>query len=131
MYYITSFTHPTSSLKVSDEEFNEITARDGIIPAPYLARNKWIQVASVATFSQKEWEHYLRQSYELVKSKLPKKLQLEIEAMAGVAGPPKKKAAVKKGTTARKKASSKKPRAAKAVKKKPAAKKKAVTRKKK
>jgi len=61
------------SIKVKDEEFEELTGREGIIPAPYLARYKWIYVDDVNSFSNKEWKHYLQQSYELIKSKLPAK----------------------------------------------------------
>jgi len=62
------------SLKVSDEEFSELSVSPGIIPAPYLARYKWISVENDSRFSEKEWEHYIRQSYELVKKKLPEKI---------------------------------------------------------
>ena len=61
------------SLKVNDEEFEELSTRDGIIPAPYLARHRWIFVNNPKCFSKKEWEHYLKQSYELIKSKLKTK----------------------------------------------------------
>ena len=61
------------SLKVSDEEFEELSSRDRIIPASYLARHKWFFVNDTKCFSKKEWEHYLKQSYELMKSKLKKK----------------------------------------------------------
>ena len=55
-----------ASLKVTDEEFEELCSRNGIIPAPYMARHKWI-LADSGSFSRKVWEHYIRQSYELVK----------------------------------------------------------------
>jgi len=35
------------SLKVTDEEFGELTDRRGIIPAPYAARYKWILIEDV------------------------------------------------------------------------------------
>lgn len=76
MFCVTGFNPPlTASLKVSDEEFDELSSRAGIIPAPYLARHKWIYVQKQNVFSKKEWEHYIKQSYELVKAKLPKKIQ--------------------------------------------------------
>jgi len=31
-------------------------------------------VEEVSKLSRKEWEHYIRQSYDLVKAKLPKKV---------------------------------------------------------
>ena len=57
------------SLKVKDSEFEELTARKDIIPAPYLARYKWIYVKDANCFSIKEWKHFLKQSYELISSK--------------------------------------------------------------
>ena len=32
------------SFKVEDHRFLELTDQDGIIPAPYLARAKWVQI---------------------------------------------------------------------------------------
>jgi predicted DNA-binding protein (MmcQ/YjbR family) len=63
------------SLKVGDDEFEELCEREGIGPAPYLARNKWIMIEKRSALKPKEWEHYVRQSYELIKSKLPKKIR--------------------------------------------------------
>ena len=74
MFCVTGFSSAISvSLKVTDEEFEELCQREGVIPAPYLARYKWIYVQKASVFNKKEWEHYVRQSYELVKQKLPKK----------------------------------------------------------
>ena len=61
------------SLKLRDEEFDEISNLDGIRPAPYVARPKWILVDNVRVFNKKKWEDYITQSYSLVKAKLSKK----------------------------------------------------------
>ena len=66
------------SFKVTEEEFYELTSRDGIIPAPYMARNMWVYVTNKASLTKQEWEHYIRQSYDLVGSKLSKKLRKEL-----------------------------------------------------
>ena len=63
------------SLKVSDDNFDSLTDRDGIIPAPYMARNKWVQVQNWGRLSEQEWSYYVQQSYAIVKAKLPKKVQ--------------------------------------------------------
>jgi predicted DNA-binding protein (MmcQ/YjbR family) len=63
------------TLKVRDDEFDELVSREGIIPAKYLARNKWITVKDVTVLNRKELEGYIKQSYEIVKSKLPRKLR--------------------------------------------------------
>lgn len=64
-----------ASIKVSDEDFEVLTERDGIIPAPYMAHNKWVNVQRPNALKPKEWEHYLRQSYNIIRAKLPKKVQ--------------------------------------------------------
>jgi len=80
MFCVSSLEPPTKiSFKVNDEEFEELSAREGFMPAPYMARNKWVLITNPAKLTKKEWEHYVKQSYELVKSRLPKKLQEKLE----------------------------------------------------
>ena len=64
-----------ASFKVRDEEFKEMVDREGIIPAPYLKRAQWVYVLDFLWLSDAEWQHYISQSYELVKATLPKKLR--------------------------------------------------------
>ncbi|UCH64471.1 MAG: MmcQ/YjbR family DNA-binding protein [Ignavibacterium sp.] len=66
------------SLKVPPEEFNELTNREGIIPAPYLARYSWILIEDMNAFNNKEWQNYIEQSYNLIFNKLSKKTQRAI-----------------------------------------------------
>ena len=66
------------SFKVEDERFLELTDRAGIIPAPYLARAKWVYVEDAKALGDEEAAQLLRRSYELVFGKLTKKLQREI-----------------------------------------------------
>jgi predicted DNA-binding protein (MmcQ/YjbR family) len=61
------------SLKVTPEGFAELTERPGIIPAPYLARAKWIALESRDALSPAELAPLLRSSYDLVVAKLPRK----------------------------------------------------------
>ena len=63
----------TFSFKVRDEEFEELSNQEGFIPAPYAARAKWVLVSNESNLSKKEWEDFVRQSYDLVKAKLTKK----------------------------------------------------------
>ncbi len=60
------------SLKVTEEEFNELTSTNDVVPAPYVAHYHWISVEDVSRFSNKEWEARIRKSYELVKVKIPR-----------------------------------------------------------
>jgi predicted DNA-binding protein (MmcQ/YjbR family) len=62
---------------VRDDEFDELSNSPGIRPAPYVARYKWVLVEDVDRLSRKEWAQYVKQSYDLVKAKLPKKVARE------------------------------------------------------
>lgn len=76
--FAASGTEKTScySFKVEAHRFLELTDLDGIVPAPYLARAKWVQVdPAKCKLPNSEIEALVRQSYELVFSKLPKKTQ--------------------------------------------------------
>jgi predicted DNA-binding protein (MmcQ/YjbR family) len=64
--------------KVEAERFLELTDRPGIVPAPYLARMKWVQVQDGAALGDAEAAQLLRRAYELVRAKLTKKLQREL-----------------------------------------------------
>jgi predicted DNA-binding protein (MmcQ/YjbR family) len=63
------------TLKADPEEFADLVERPGIIPAPYLARAKWISIESPDTLPQNEVAALLRKSYELVAANLPKAVQ--------------------------------------------------------
>ena len=69
------------SFKVPQVDFNEVASMDGLQQAPYLARGQWIRTDNVENLSEEEWIHYAKQSYELIRSKLTKKLQQELEEM--------------------------------------------------
>ncbi len=62
-------------LKVTPDEFVVLTERDGITPTPYMARNMWVSIEPYSKLKEREWEQYVRQSYELIRAKLPKKVQ--------------------------------------------------------
>jgi predicted DNA-binding protein (MmcQ/YjbR family) len=78
------------SLKANPEHFAELTERPGIIPAPYLARAKWIALESPDAVPNAELSQLLRESYELVLAKLPRKMR------ESVAKGPAAKASAKK-----------------------------------
>jgi predicted DNA-binding protein (MmcQ/YjbR family) len=63
------------SLKASAENFAELTERPGVIPAPYLARAKWIALESRDALPAAEIAQLLLESYELVLAKLPRKMR--------------------------------------------------------
>jgi predicted DNA-binding protein (MmcQ/YjbR family) len=59
--------------KVSPEKFAELTERPGIIPAPYLARAKWIALETKDALLPDELTSLLRESHDMVVAKLPRK----------------------------------------------------------
>ena len=66
------------SFKVADERFLELTDQPGIIPAPYLARARWISVTEPQRFATTELEAFILDAYTLIRAKLTKKLQAEL-----------------------------------------------------
>src|SRR4051812_37029427 len=63
------------SFKCSPEKFAELTEREGIIPAPYLARAQWIALETEGALRRSELKPLLREAYDLVLARLPKKAQ--------------------------------------------------------
>ncbi|MFI5131162.1 MAG: MmcQ/YjbR family DNA-binding protein [Chitinophagales bacterium] len=68
----------TASFKVDDEDFANLSEKEGFKPAPYLARYKWIYVDSINRFTKKEWGKYLETAYKLVAAKLPAKTKKQL-----------------------------------------------------
>ena len=56
----------------------ELIERPGIIPAPYSARNHWVALEREDAVPRTEIKRRLRESYDLVIAKLPKKKQAEL-----------------------------------------------------
>ena len=66
------------SFKVDDGRFLELTDRPGMIPAPYMAKHKWVLVQDLRKADEDEVRALVKRSHELILSKLSKKLQREI-----------------------------------------------------
>src|SRR6267142_3528694 len=78
MFCVTGLQPPlTISFKVTDEEFDDVSNSDGFVPAPYVARYKWVLLENPAKVSKKRLQGYITHSYELVKMRLPKKTLLK------------------------------------------------------
>ncbi|HVG41551.1 MAG TPA: MmcQ/YjbR family DNA-binding protein [Chitinophagaceae bacterium] len=79
MFCVASLEPPfTFSFKVNDDEYEETIVKDGFIPAPYMARAKWVLVQDGSKMNKKEWERAIRKSYELVSAKLTKKSKIAL-----------------------------------------------------
>ena len=66
---------PTISFKTTQEEFGELIEREGIIPAPYVAKHYWVLVENMGSLRSNEWKYHIQKSYDLVFDKLPKKVK--------------------------------------------------------
>lgn len=69
----------SASFKVADEEFEELSMKEGFMPAAYLTRYKWVHVDDISRLSKKQWEFYAAQSYRLIASKLPTKIKKQMD----------------------------------------------------
>ena len=65
--------------KCTPEEFAELTDTDGIGQAPYFAKRMWVRVEDLAALPEPELNNRIRQSYDLVVAKLPKKVQAALK----------------------------------------------------
>jgi predicted DNA-binding protein (MmcQ/YjbR family) len=60
-------------LKSAPEKFHELVEIEGISPAPYVGRYKWVMVANSNVLPLEELKALIRQSYDLVAAKAPNK----------------------------------------------------------
>ena len=108
------------AFKCTPEKFAELVEVEGIIPAPYMARNHWVAIIEMDSLRQPEIKELLQEAYRLVLEKLPKRTQAALGA-ASAKSPGTKISAKKKvpAKNAPKKAPPKKTSAKKKAKAKP------------
>lgn len=63
------------SFKVPKEAFFEITSQDHYQQAAYFAKGQWVSMDDIALLEKEFFVQYCQRSFELVKAKLPKKIQ--------------------------------------------------------
>ncbi len=68
------------SMKCTPEKFAELIEREGIVPAPYVARYHWVALSRFDALSASELQSLLTTGYELVRDKLPKKVRAGLGA---------------------------------------------------
>jgi predicted DNA-binding protein (MmcQ/YjbR family) len=69
---------PPLSFKTSDDSFAILTRAKNIIPAPYLARAKWVRLTRLDALPTKELKAYLARAHSVVAAGLPKKKRAEL-----------------------------------------------------
>ncbi len=68
----------TLSFKTAPDSFAILTGAKNIIPAPYLARAQWVQLARLDALGAKELKAYLARAHAIVASGLPRKKRAEL-----------------------------------------------------
>lgn len=66
------------SLKVSDVAFEALTETGRALPAPYLARAKWVRFADLSALDDAEVADWLQSAHGLIAAKLTKKTRTEL-----------------------------------------------------
>ena len=79
------------SFKCTPEKFDELIELEGIIPAPYTARNKWVMLERPDALSDREIKSLIENSYQMIFAKLTKKAQAELGSTKKTTRPPGKK----------------------------------------
>jgi predicted DNA-binding protein (MmcQ/YjbR family) len=59
------------SFPVGQERFAEMCEREGVIPAPYAAKNFWVAIERWDAMRDREWEEQLAAAHQIVFAKLP------------------------------------------------------------
>ena len=68
----------TMSFKTGDDSFAILTREKNIIPAPYLARAKWVQLEKLDALGTKDLKAYLTRAHAIVAAGLTKKKRAEL-----------------------------------------------------
>lgn len=63
------------TFKVPPDEFDELTAIDGIGQAPYFAKRLWVHVSDLAALPEPQLKNRICRSHALVAAGLPKKIR--------------------------------------------------------
>ena len=66
------------SLKCTPEKFEELIEREGIDPAAYVGRYKWVRISDLDAVTPFELNELIKMSYQLVFDKLPPKIKKSI-----------------------------------------------------
>jgi predicted DNA-binding protein (MmcQ/YjbR family) len=67
------------SFKCTPERFAELIEQSGIIPAPYVARYHWVALERFDALADRELKELVKTAYQLVREKLPKKIQAQLK----------------------------------------------------
>jgi predicted DNA-binding protein (MmcQ/YjbR family) len=80
IFAVIALERPANAIcfKCTPADFAELVEREGIIPAPYMARNNWVLIERLDALPRAELKRLIRDSYQMIAGKLPKKLRAEL-----------------------------------------------------
>ena len=67
--------HGVVSYSAGPERYAELVERDGLKPAPYMARIHWVAAERWTAWRNTEWQDQFRAARDLTYAKLPKKVK--------------------------------------------------------
>ncbi len=70
--------HQKIGFKCSDFSYLVLIEQDNIVPGPYLARAKWVQLQNDKAMSDDEIKTYITQAHKIIAAKLTKVKQREL-----------------------------------------------------
>lgn len=73
IFAIVGLDNPQACFKCTPDTFAELIEREDIRPAPYVGRYKWVMLDRLDAVRWDELRELIRQSYEMVAAKAPKK----------------------------------------------------------
>ncbi len=73
IFVMLGLDNPRLCFKCTPETFAELIEREHIHPAPYVGRYQWVMLDRLDALPDEELQDMIRQSYEMVAAKAPKK----------------------------------------------------------
>jgi predicted DNA-binding protein (MmcQ/YjbR family) len=73
IFVMLGLDNPRLCFKCSPETFAELIEREGVRPAPYVGRYKWVMLDRLDAVPWNELQELIRQSYEMVAATAPGK----------------------------------------------------------
>jgi predicted DNA-binding protein (MmcQ/YjbR family) len=73
IFVMLGLDNPRLCFKCSPKKFAELIKREGIRPAPYVGRYKWVMLDRLDAVSWNELQELIQQSYQMVAAKAPAK----------------------------------------------------------
>src|SRR5437660_12555327 len=98
IFAIVGLDNPRLCFKCAPDAFAELIERQHIRPAPYVGRYKWVMLDRLDALPGDELEDLIRQSYNMVAAKVPKKRAQKSNSRKKIS----RKGAIRRKTRARK-----------------------------